>query len=183
MADNNDNPASPEVPSGKKQKKKKTAFDYARAFFIKIGVTAAVIAALLIWVAGVYVCHDNSSYPMIKDGDLCITYKLGSLEQGDAVAYKYGDKIRFGRVIAAGGDEVGIFNDYITVNGSGVFEDVIYPTTPEGSKITYPYKVPENCVFILNDHRTDISDSRTAGGISEDDIKGKIVFVMRRRGI
>ena len=107
MADNNENPASPEASSGKKKKKKKTAFDYARAFFIKIGVTAAVIAALLIWVAGVYVCHDNSSYPMIKDGDLCITYKLGSLEQGDAVAYKYGDKIRFGRVIAAGGDEVG----------------------------------------------------------------------------
>ena len=88
-----------------------------------------------------------------------------------------------GRVIAAEGDSVDILSDYVTVNGYGIFEDTLYPTTSEGASITFPYTVSENCVFVLNDYRSDISDSRTFGAIRLDDVQGKVVFVMRRRGI
>ena len=165
------------------KKKKRSAKSYAFSFFIKLAVTAAVLAVMLIYVCGVYVCHDNSSYPMIKDGDLCITAKMAELRQGDEIAYEKDGKVKFGRIIAFGGDSVEILNDYITVNGYGIFEDTVYPTTPDGAMISFPYEVPENCVFVLNDFRSDTSDSRVFGGVRQDDLKGRIIFIMRRRGI
>ncbi|MGB4091828.1 MAG: S26 family signal peptidase [Ruminococcus flavefaciens] len=44
-------------------------------------------------------------------------------------------------------------------------------------------QVPENCVFVLNDFRSDISDSRTCGGVPLEDVEGAGVFTMRMRGI
>lgn len=167
----------------KPKKKKRTAKDYIIGLAVKIGITAAAVWLLLTFVAGVYVNHTNSSYPMIKDGDLCLTYKIGKPSQGDVVAYEHDGEIKFGRVIAFEGDTVEIRDDYITVNGYGIFEETVYPTSAEGSRITYPYTVPENSVFVLNDFRSDVSDSRTLGAISLDNCKGKVVFIMRRRGI
>lgn len=76
-----------------------------------------------------------------------------------------------------------IKDDYVTVNGYGILENAVYPTTNQGSSITYPYTVPEDCVFVLNDFRSEVSDSRNYGGIPMDDTKGKVVFLIRRRGI
>ena len=165
------------------KKKKKTSRDYAISLLIKLGVTAAVITLLLTVFAGVYVCHNTSSYPMIKDGDLCLTSRLATLRQGDMIAYRDGGTIKFGRVLAFEGDTVEIMNDFVAVNGYGVYEETVYPTTPEGASIEFPYTVPDGCVFVLNDHRSDISDSRTLGGVPEKDVKGKVFMIMRRRGI
>ena len=167
----------------KKGKKKRTAKSFMIEFFIKVAVTAIVVAVLLLFVAGVYVNHSNSAYPMIKDGDLCITYKLAKLVKGDEIAYVRDGKIKFGRIVAVAGDTVDISEDTITVNGMGVYEDTVYPTTAEGSSISYPYVVPADTVFVLNDYRDDVTDSRTYGSIALSDTKGKVVLVLRRRGI
>ncbi len=165
------------------KKPKRTAKYYAIRFFVRIGVTLAALVIILTFVAGIYVNHTNSSYPMIKDGDLCFTYKLGKAEQGDVIAYRSGKGIKFGRVIAFEGDTVDIKDDYIAVNGYGIFDNTVYATTAEGSQITYPYTVKKGTVFVLNDFRSDVSDSRTLGSIPLSDCKGKVVFIMRRRGI
>ncbi|MBQ8966613.1 signal peptidase I [Ruminococcus sp.] len=181
-----ENEVQTEAPAKKEEKlpkkKKRTAKSLAIEFFIRIAVTAVLITVVLVFVAGVYVNHSNSSYPMIKDGDLCMTLKLKQPEQGDAVAYEHDGGILFGRVIAEGGDVVEIKDGYVAVNGFGLFEDTVYPTNTEGSAIEYPYTVPENTYFILNDFRSDVTDSRIYGGISKDDYKGKVIFLMRRRG-
>ena len=163
--------------------RKKTSANYAAAFFIKAGITAVVVWGLLTFVVGIHICHTNSAYPAIRDGEFCLTNKLSKPEQGAMIVYKQNGEVRFGRVIAFGGDSVGIFNDYVTVNDQGIYENVVYPTSPEGSAISYPYQVDENCVFVLNDHRSDISDSRTCGGIPLGDVEGTVVFTMRMRGI
>jgi signal peptidase I len=49
--------------------------------------------------------------------------------------------------------------------------------------VSFPYKVPDNCVFVLNEYRSDLSDSRTFGGIPLEEIQGTVVFTMRMRGI
>lgn len=165
------------------KKKKKTAKQYAIRFFIRIGIAALVISLTLVFVLGVYVNHSNSSYPMIKDGDLCFSFKLAKLKQGDVTAFRSGDEIKFGRVVAIEGDTVEIKNGQVLVNGIGLYEDTVYSTSSEGSKIDYPYNVPKDTVFVLNDLRSDTSDSRTLGGIPLSDCKGKVIFVMRRRGI
>lgn len=167
----------------KPKKKKLTARDYMIGLAIKLAVTAFAVWAILTFVAGIYVNHTNSSYPMIKDGDLCLTYKIGEPQQGDVIAFGHGKDTKFGRVIARSGDKVEIMDDYIMVNGYGIFEQTVYPTTAEGSAIEYPYTVPKDSVFVLNDFRSDVSDSRTLGAISLSDCKGKVIFIMRRRGI
>ena len=171
------------VGKTKKPKKKRTAKSYAISFFIKIAVTALVLWLVLSYVAGIHICHNNSAYPTIRDGEFCLTYRLADLKQGTMIVYEHDGKVKFGRVVAFGGDKVEIFNDYISVNGFGVFENAVYPTSPEGSAISYPYQVPDNCVFVLNDYRSDISDSRTYGGVPLDTVEGAVVFTMRMRGI
>ena len=166
-----------------KKKKKRTAASYAISFFIKIAVTALVVFLLLTFVVGLYVNHSNSSYPMLKDGDLCLTYRLATLVKGDEIAYEKEGTIRFGRIVGTAGDVVDINDGSITVNGYGVFEDAVYPTTAEGAKITFPYKVPEEAVFVLNDYRNDPTDSRAYGAIPLSETKGKVILVLRRRGI
>ena len=169
-------------PEPKKKKKKKTALSYALEFFIKIAVTAAIVAILVIYVVGIYVNHSNSNYPMIKDGDLCITYKLGNLIVGDEIAYLQSGEIRFGRIVAQAGDVVDLQADNLTVNGYGVYEDAVYPTTAEGATLSFPYEVPDGTVFVLNDYRSDATDSRIYGGIPTGQTKGKIFLMLRRRG-
>lgn len=166
-----------------KPKKKRTAKSYALSFFIKIFLTALVLTVVFRFIAGIHVCHTNCAYPTIRDGEFCLTYRLAELKQGTMIVYRHDGEVRFGRVIAFSGDKVSIFNDFISVNDYGISENAVYPTSPEGSAISYPYQVPENCVFVLNDFRSDISDSRTYGGVPLEDVEGAVVFTMRMRGI
>jgi signal peptidase I len=175
--------AEKESPPAKKKKKKRTAKSYAISFAIKVGVTAVVLWVTFTFFAGIYICHSNSAYPTIRDGEFCLIYRLAKLEQGTMIVYSHGGETHFGRVVAFGGDEVSISNDYVTVNGYGLSENVVYPTPNEGSAIEYPYKVPKDCVFVLNDYRSDLSDSRTFGAIPVKEVKGAVVFTMRTRGI
>lgn len=169
--------------SAEKVRKKRTVTYYALKFFVKIAFTVLAVWLLCTYVIGVFVNHAHSAYPMIKDGDLCITYRLGKLSQGDAVVYTTDGMVRYGRLIAMEGDVVDVSNDCVTVNGYLLYEDTIYPTTSEDSFIEYPYTVPDGCVFLLNDFRSDTLDSRTYGGIPLDNTNGKIVFLIRKRGI
>ena len=166
-----------------KPKKKRTAKSYAISFFIKIFVTALVLTVVFRFIAGIHICHTNCAYPTIRDGEFCLTYRLADLKQGTMIVYRRDGEVKFGRIIAFSGDKVNIFNDFISVNDYGISENAVYPTSPEGSAISYPYQVPENCVFVLNDFRSDISDSRTYGGIPLEDVEGAVVFTMRMRGI
>ena len=167
----------------KKPKKKRTAAYYAMTFFLKLALTALILWLLLTYVAGVFICHTNSAYPAIRDGDFCLTSRLSAPAQGTMIVYRHEGEIRFGRVIAQGGDRVSIFTDYITVNDYGISDQTVYPTSPEGSAVSYPYTVPDHCVFVLNDYRSDLSDSRTFGGIPTEELQGAVVFTMRMRGI
>ncbi len=176
-------PVKETKPAVKTKKRKKTSKDFAVEFFIKVAITVAVVVVLCLFVVGIHVNHGNASYPMLKDGDLVITYRIGKLEAGQEIAYKVDGKTRFGRIVAVGGDVVDISGEYIKVNDYGISEDVVYPTTSEGAKITFPYQVPEGTLFVMNDFRSDISDSRTYGAIPLKDCEGKVVLVLRLRGI
>ena len=165
------------------KRRKKTAADYAIEFAVKIAITVGVIVILLVFVVGIHVNHSNSSYPMIKDGDLVITYKIGEVENGEEIAYKSEGQIRFGRVVAKAGDVIDITDSYVTVNGYGVTEDVVYPTSSDGAAIEFPYTVPADSIFVMNDFRNDMNDSRSFGGVALTDVEGKVIFLLRRRGI
>ena len=172
-----------EDKTSKPKRKKRSAASYAIELLVKIVLTAAAVWALCTFVIAIHVNHSNTAYPMIKDGDLCITYRLGELKDGEEVSYRHDGKVYFGRIAAQSGGTVEIKNGYVSVDGYGVLEDVVYETTEDGSLIEYPYTVPDNCVFLLNDFRSDVTDSRTFGAVNLSDVEGKVVFVLRRRGI
>ena len=73
-------PKIPESPP-KKKKKKRTAWYYALSFFIKLGLTALAVFLILQYVAAFHVCHTNIAYPSIRDGDLCLVYRLADYRQ------------------------------------------------------------------------------------------------------
>jgi signal peptidase I len=166
-----------------KPQKKRTAASYALSFWIKAAVTALLLWGVFTSVAGVHVCHTNSAYPSVRDGEFCLTYRLAALKTGTMIVYQQDGVTRFGRVIASGGDSVEILEGAVRVNGYGISDNTVYPTSPAGSTVSYPYQVPEHCVFVLNDYRSDISDSRTYGGIPLEDVEGAVVFTMRMRDI
>nr|WP_295129134.1 signal peptidase I [Ruminococcus sp.] len=91
--------------------------------------------------------------------------------------------MKFGRVTAFAGDTVEITGESVPVNGMGIYEQTVYHTTAEGQGISYPYTVPENSVFVMNDYREDLSDSRTAGAIPLEDLRGKVFLIMRTSNI
>lgn len=171
------------VSGGKKVKRKKTSRDYAIELLIKIAATVVLVLILCFFVIGIHINHGNSSYPMIKDGDLVITFKLSDIKAGDEIVYTRDGKIKLGRVVATGGDEVDINDSYVMVNGLGIAEDVVYPTSSDGAKTAFPYKVPEKSFFVLNDFRSDTDDSRAFGAVSDKECEGKIFLILRRRGI
>ena len=93
-----------------------------------------------------------------------------SMDRGDCVA-------------AVGGDVVMLEEDgTLRVNGTLHAGEVLYPTYPAGG-VTYPYTVPEGCLFILNDYRTRGRDSRHFGAVPQQDAAGKVITLLRRRGL
>ena len=70
----------------------------------------------------------------------------------------------------------------LRVNGTLHAGEVLYPTYPAGG-VTYPYTVPEGCLFILNDYRTHGRDSRHFGAVPQQDAAGKVIPLLRRRGL
>jgi signal peptidase I len=103
---------------------------------------------------------------------------------GDVVVFKVGTSTCVARIVAQGGDVVEV-NDSneLLVNGNVQEEEIFYPTEAEPLGVTYPYTVEENSYFMLSDFRTNTTDSRSFGAVSADDFCGKVITVLRRRGI
>ena len=123
--------AAASVPA--KPQKKRTAASYALSFWIKAAVTALLLWGVFTFVAGVHVCHTNSAYPSIRDGEFCLTSRLAEPKQGTMIIYHRDGEPKFGRVIASGGDSVEILDGTIRVNGYGISDHTVYPTSPAGS--------------------------------------------------
>ncbi len=156
-------------------------------FYMVSKISFIILAVCLCWnyvISAVYI-KGNNMFPSVKDGDLCFIYRLGSFYTNDVVVYKSKDTIRIGRIAAISGQEVDFPSEGgYTVNGWQPSEQITYQTyQAKNSKVEYPFTVPDGKCFILNDFRSDTGDSREFGCVEEADIIGKVVFMVRRRGI
>ena len=186
MTENPNAESPPENIPGSSQKsapKQKSVLKALLGLVIKLAVIAAVGWAMLTFVFGAFRMAGNNMYPMLKDGDLCVTYRLEEYHSSDVVVYRVNGQIHFGRVIARMGDTVDADEQGVLVNGSHPSEEVFYPTDMLlSTALTLPVTLGEGQFVILNDYREDLSDSRTYGVIDAEALEGKVIFIFRRRG-
>ena len=123
-------------------------------------------------------------FPAVKDGDLVIAFRFQrEYAKNDVVVYTADGKTHIGRIVARATDVVTLDDSgKLLVNGTNQAGEILYPTyAKEG--IDYPYKVPVDHVFILGDYRTQTEDSRDFGPIPMENVEGKVITILRRRGL
>jgi signal peptidase I len=141
---------------------------------IVVAAVAALVATLLLpvlQIAGV------SMEPNLNDGDIVLLVKTDRMNNGDLCAFYYSNKILIKRVIGVPGDYIWIEKDgTVFLNGEPLDEPYITEKALGECDVEFPYQVPENCYFVMGDHRETSIDSRstTIGCVPEDQLIGKI---------
>lgn len=79
------------------------------------------------------------------------------------------------RVIGIEGDEIDIKDGYVYVNGNKLEEPYVNGETLKGD-FKLPVKVGHNKLFVLGDHRSVSTDSRTFGLIDIEQVDGKAIY-------
>lgn len=153
-----------------------------------IEMTKELLLALFIvvWVNSFIISHTKvpteSMLPTISPGNHLFVnrmpYYYRDPKRGEVVVFTHGDNHMIKRVIGLPGDEINIIEDQVYINGKKLDETQYILEDAKtyifaGSKITYPYIVPENCYFVMGDNRINSSDSRVFGPIPRKDIIAK----------
>ena len=152
----------------------------------RIAVLAVLAVVLFSQVFLIAQAPDNGMFPAVKDGDLLIGFRLQRrFVKNQLVLYRQGGQMRLGRVLGVAGDVIVLDDSGVPlVNGTAQSGEILYPTYPrEGGTLRYPYTVPDGCVFLLGDCRTQCQDSRDFGGIPLQDVQGKVISLLRRRSL
>lgn len=161
-----------------------------RSLIIRVVCLAAIAYLILTYGFLITQCHGQNMFPAMKDGDLCIVFRREALtlfqeplKQDDVIAYQANGKRGFGRVIAVAGDVVMLDESgNVSVNGVNQRQDLPFPTYPKG-ETEYPIRVPDGCVYVLGDYRTNTVDSRDLGPVPLETVDGKVITILRRRGL
>lgn len=157
-----------------------------KSFIGRFILLIAVFGILFGFVFGIKTMPNADMSPRISAGDLLLFFRLDrKLHNNDVVVVKkYGRWYVF-RIVAKGGDTVEITEDArLKVNGSIVNENDIYYTTPRyETEVNYPLTLEDDEFFVLCDYREGAKDSRYFGPVSVNEIKGKVITVIRRSGL
>ena len=178
-------------PSSINQKDKRTqqpqnGMAVIRSFLVRLAMLAVLLVVLFGVVFGITPMANADMQPSICAGDLMLYYRLEKdLNSDDVVVFKKDGETYTGRIVAKGGDTVEITSDSeLKVNGSIVVENEIYYSTPQyDTDVRYPISLGEKEYFILCDSREGAKDSRYFGPVTQKEIKGKVITIIRRSGI
>lgn len=174
------------IPSSADFEKELKRAEYSRRYkktllsTLSILITAAAVAILVatLWLPVLQI-YGASMSPTLNEGDIVLSVKEPNLQQGDVVAFYYGNKLLVKRYIAGPGSWVDIKEDGTVIVDNQVIDEPYVKEKSLGKcDIEFPYQVPENKYFLLGDHRETSMDSRhsTVGCVSKEQVVGKIVF-------
>ena len=158
--------------------------DYC-SLLLRLAVITLAVIIIFTQVFMITQCEGQGMFPAIEDGDLILAYRLHKdYRKGDVVVYKIDGKTCLGRIVAKESDVVTMDTESgkLVINGTTQTGEIMYPTyAREG--IEYPHRVPEGTLFLLGDYRTQAEDSRDFGPVPLNKIQGKVITIVRRRGV
>lgn len=165
---------SPAAPSAKED---------ALFLLLKLAILAGLLAAAFTFFLGMARCNGDAMAPAAKDGDLVLYWRLADAYlAGDMVVLdrEGADQVR--RVAAVPGDTVDITAEGLVVNGYVQGEPEIYgQTLPYKNGAALPVELGKGEYFVLADAREGAEDSRAYGPVSETDVKGNVMTLIRHR--
>ena len=134
------------------------------AFEWIVVVAIALVATFLIrsFVIEPFVVPTGSMESTIEIGDQILAQKV-SLELGQ-------------RVIATAGQTVDLRDGKVVVDGQALDEGyttgMSWPLSVQapGAQVSYPYTVPDGCVWVMGDNRENSADSRYFGPVDRSDL-------------
>ncbi len=146
-------------------------------------LTVAIAVVVLLVVVKVFVAEpfripSQSMAPTLRPGDQTLVNKLSGKtpHRGDLVAFhapRTGE-ILLKRVVAVGGDTVGLEDGVLVVDGRKVREPYADPDAID-SVYFGPVRVRPGTVFVMGDNRANSDDSRDFGAVPTDRIIGRAV--------
>lgn len=173
-------PSSDEVEQELEREEYKRRYKRTMRSTIFALITAAAAAVLVatLWLPVLRI-YGTSMEPTLVEGQIVVSVKANNMEQGDIVAFYYGNKVLLKRYIAGPGSWVDIREDgTVLVDGEILDEPYLVDKSYGICDLEFPYQVPEGTYFLMGDQRSVSVDSRhsSVGCISDEDIVGKIVY-------
>ncbi len=158
--------------------REKSPLDWVRDILISLAISAFII----VFVYQPVKVEGTSMMPGLSDQERIFInkfiYRWEPIERGDLVVFHYPNdpaKSYIKRVIGIARDRVEIRAGWVYVNGELLFEP--YVRDDYRDERSYgPVIVPEDCFFVLGDHRNFSNDSRDFGPVQREYIYGKAVF-------
>ena len=146
------------------------------AVLVVVAATAVLISNLLLPILRIY---GSSMTPTLVNGNIVAAVRNGTYQRGDIIAFYYNNKILVKRVVGMPGEWVDMDeNGTVTIDGEPLEEPYLTEKALGECDIELPYQVAEGRYFVMGDHRSVSSDSRSSqvGCVSEEQIVGKLLF-------
>jgi signal peptidase I len=146
---------------------------------VAVGVgLIAVLVLVRIFVAEPFRIPSQSMEPTLRPGDQALVSKVSghTPKRGSLVAFHspQGGDILLKRVVAVGGDTVGLEDGVLVVNGRQVREPFVNQKSIDGIYFG-PVRVKPGTFFAMGDNRANSEDSRDFGAVRDSSIIGQSV--------
>ncbi len=175
-----------QIPSIEQVENELKSIKYRKIFKKTLVSTIAiltVVAAVAVLISTIFFpviqVSGSSMEPSLNDGDIIVLMKSKKCKYGDLCCISWQNKLLLKRIIGMPGDSISIDESgNVFVNDKLLDEPYIKEKSLGICEIEFPYKVPENKVFILGDYRDISVDSRSEaiGCIDTDQIIGHVMF-------